>query len=52
MDIFKLDGKVVFVIGGNSGIGLVYVKGLVKVGVWVVIWGRNSEKNMVVVEFL
>lgn len=40
-----LDGAVVVVTGGNSGIGLGMSKGLVAAGASVSIWGRNEGKN-------
>lgn len=45
MELFKLEGKVALVTGGNGGIGLAYAKGLVKAGASVAIWGRNESKN-------
>ena len=45
MEFFNLKGKVVLVTGGNGGIGLAYVKGLVRAGAKVAIWGRKSAKN-------
>lgn len=52
MDIFKLDGKVALVTGGNGGIGLAYAKGLIKAGAKVAIWGRNQTKNVEAVKTL
>jgi NAD(P)-dependent dehydrogenase (short-subunit alcohol dehydrogenase family) len=40
-----IDGTVSLVTGGNSGIGLGMVRGLVAAGADVVIWGTNEEKN-------
>jgi len=45
MELFKLEGKVALVTGGNGGIGLAYAKGLVKASASVAIWGRNESKN-------
>lgn len=40
-----LNGRVVLVIGGNTGIGLGMAEGLARAGAQVVIGGRNTENN-------
>ncbi len=45
MDLFRLDGKVALVTGGNSGIGLGLARGLAAAGATVVIIGRREERN-------
>jgi len=40
-----LQGRVVLVTGGNSGIGLGMARGLAAAGATVCIWGRDREKN-------
>src|SRR5262245_46779930 len=40
-----LDGRVVLVTGGDSGIGLGMAGGLAEAGASVCIWGTNAEKN-------
>jgi NAD(P)-dependent dehydrogenase (short-subunit alcohol dehydrogenase family) len=45
MSAGPLDGRVVLVTGGNSGIGLGMATGLAKAGAAVCIWGTNPEKN-------
>jgi 2-deoxy-D-gluconate 3-dehydrogenase len=42
---FDLTGKVAIVTGGNGGIGLGIVRGLMKAGAKVAIVGRNAEKS-------
>src|SRR5271170_2525606 len=44
-NLFDLTGKVALVTGGNSGLGLGFLRGLAKAGADVVLWGRNPEKN-------
>lgn len=41
----SLNGRVVVVTGGNSGIGLGMARGVARAGADVVIWGRRSESN-------
>jgi NAD(P)-dependent dehydrogenase (short-subunit alcohol dehydrogenase family) len=43
--LFDLEGKVVLVTGGNSGLGLGFARGCARQGADLVIWGRNLEKN-------
>src|SRR5437870_4961046 len=42
---FDLTGKVAIVTGGNGGIGLGIVRGLMQAGAKVAIVGRNAEKS-------
>lgn len=51
-DGLPLDGEVVVVTGGNSGIGLGMARGLAKAGASVCIWGRRRERNQAAVEAL
>lgn len=46
MDLFDLSGKVAFVTGGNSGIGLGCARGLAKAGATVAIASRNMDKSL------
>jgi len=41
----SLEGQVVLVTGGNSGIGLSLAMGVARAGADVVIWGRDAERN-------
>jgi len=50
--VFNLNGQVVLVTGGNTGLGLGMAKGLVKAGAKVAIWGRNQQRNQLAVEEL
>ena len=43
--MFDLTGKAAIVTGGNGGIGLAIVEGLIAAGAWVLIVGRNKAKN-------
>ncbi len=43
--MFKLDGKIALVTGGNGGIGLGMARGLAQAGATVVITGRNQDKS-------
>jgi NAD(P)-dependent dehydrogenase (short-subunit alcohol dehydrogenase family) len=43
--MFRLQGHVSLVTGGNAGIGLGMARGLAKAGAKVALWGRNAEKN-------
>jgi 2-deoxy-D-gluconate 3-dehydrogenase len=43
--MFKLDGKIALITGGNGGIGLGMARGLVQAGAAVVIAGRNQAKS-------
>lgn len=52
MNLFDLSGRVAFITGGNSGIGLGMARGLVKAGANVAILGRNAEKNASAVDEL
>lgn len=44
-NLFDLTGKTALVTGGNSGIGLSFLRGMAKSGADVVMWGRNADKN-------
>jgi 2-deoxy-D-gluconate 3-dehydrogenase len=50
--VFRLDGKVAIVTGGNGGIGLGMARGLAAAGARVVVAGRNAEKSRAAVEAL
>jgi hypothetical protein len=43
--MFKLNGHVAVVTGGNGGIGLGMARGLAKAGASLALWGRDQEKN-------
>jgi gluconate 5-dehydrogenase len=45
LDLFKLDGHVVLVIGGNRGLGLSMAKALAEAGASVSIAARDEQKN-------
>jgi len=45
MDLFRLDGKVALVTGGNGGIGLGMARGLLNAGAAVLLVGRDAIKN-------
>ena len=45
MDLFKLNGKVAIVTGGNGGIGLGMATGLAQAGASIVVVGRNKAKS-------
>lgn len=42
---WDMDGKVVVISGGNSGIGLGFARGIARAGGDVVIWGRRKDAN-------
>lgn len=48
----RLDGKVVAITGGNSGIGLETVKGLLERGAEVIMLSRNEEKSNAIIKTL
>ncbi|MBE2261343.1 MAG: glucose 1-dehydrogenase [Burkholderiaceae bacterium] len=50
--MFRLDGKVALVTGGNGGIGLGMARGLAQAGATVVIVGRDAEKSRGAVQVL
>ena len=52
MTSFDLTGKAALVTGGNGGIGLGMAKGLSDAGAFVMVAGRNAEKNRRAVEAL
>lgn len=52
MDLFDLTGRVAVVTGGNRGIGLGMVRGLLKAGGSVAIWARDSDRNAAAVSEL
>ena len=43
--MIDLSGRVVIVIGGNSGIGLGIARGVARAGASVAIWSRRAERN-------
>lgn len=45
--LFSLKDKVAVITGGNGGIGLGCARGLAKAGATIVIWARDSRKNVV-----
>jgi 2-deoxy-D-gluconate 3-dehydrogenase len=45
VDLFKLNGKVAIVTGGNGGIGLGMATGLAQAGASIVVVGRNKAKS-------
>ena len=50
MDLFDLSGHVSVVTGGNSGIGLGFVRGLAAAGAQVCIMSRSEDRNQQVVD--
>lgn len=48
----KLNGKIMAITGGNSGVGLETAKGLLRRGAEVIIMSRNKEKSEKIVESL
>ena len=43
--MFRLEGRVALVTGGNGGIGLGMARGMAKAGASIAVAGRNAEKN-------
>ena len=52
MDIFKLNGKVAIITGGNGGIGLAMARYIGGAGASIVIAARNVEKNKISIDEL
>ncbi len=44
LDVFKLDGRVALITGGNRGLGFAMAKALAEAGADVVLTSRKSEK--------
>lgn len=47
LDLFKLDGRVGLVIGGNRGLGLTMAKAMADAGAMVAIAARNEKENQI-----